>query len=381
MYSRSYFGVPPEVDDGFAGGMQVSRQAPFDVAEILRSIKTELSRLWGDISVQGELRSFKVYPSGHIYFDLRDRKEDALISCVLFRRDAQRLTFRPKVGDLVELRGTLNIYEPRGQLNFIARQMKPAGAGDLFAQFLALKEKLAAEGLFAPERKKPLAAYPDVIGVVTSPEAAALRDVVRTLERNAPWVKVILYPTSVQGAAAEGEIVQALRLAAQRREVDVLLVVRGGGSIADLWSFNAESVARMLAQMPMPVISGVGHEVDFTIADFVADVRAATPTAAAAMAVEGWVHAAQRLAAAFRRFQAVPRRAGGLQTARNGGEAVFNGALHPAVQFPVAVVEEDRFGREQHQHHDEQTALDPALDDAGLCHRPFPFPAPPCPLS
>lgn len=297
MYSRSYFGVPPEVDDGFAGGMQVSRQAPFDVAEILRSIKTELSRLWGDISVQGELRSFKVYPSGHIYFDLRDRKEDALISCVLFRRDAQRLTFRPKVGDLVELRGTLNIYEPRGQLNFIARQMKPAGAGDLFAQFLALKEKLAAEGLFAPERKKPLAAYPDVIGVVTSPEAAALRDVVRTLERNAPWVKVILYPTSVQGAAAEGEIVQALRLAAQRREVDVLLVVRGGGSIADLWSFNAESVARMLAQMPMPVISGVGHEVDFTIADFVADVRAATPTAAAAMAVEGWVHAAQRLAA------------------------------------------------------------------------------------
>ena len=138
MYSRSYFGVPPEVDDGFAGGMQVSRQAPFDVAEILRSIKTELSRLWGDISVQGELRSFKAYPSGHIYFDLRDRKEDALISCVLFRRDAQRLTFRPKVGDLVELRGTLNIYEPRGQLNFIARQMKPAGAGDLFAQFLAL---------------------------------------------------------------------------------------------------------------------------------------------------------------------------------------------------------------------------------------------------
>lgn len=201
MYSRSYFGVPPEVDDGFAGGMQVSRQAPFDVAEILRSIKTELSRLWGDISVQGELRSFKVYPSGHIYFDLRDRKEDALISCVLFRRDAQRLTFRPKVGDLVELRGMLNIYEPRGQLNFIARQMKPAGAGDLFAQFLALKEKLAAEGLFAPERKKPLAAYPDVIGVVTSPEAAALRDVVRTLERNAPWVKIILYPTSVQGGS------------------------------------------------------------------------------------------------------------------------------------------------------------------------------------
>lgn len=297
MLARSYFDTPSEGDDVHSVGTTASRQAPFDVAEILRSIKTELFRLWGDISIQGELRSFKAYPSGHIYFDLRDRKEDALLSCVLFRRDAQRLTFRPKVGDLVELRGSLNVYEPRGQLNFIARQMKPAGAGDLFAQFLALKEKLAAEGLFASDRKKPLPEYPDTVGVVTSPEAAALRDVVRTLQRNAPWVKIILYPTSVQGAAAEGEIMQALRQAALRREADVVLLVRGGGSIADLWSFNSEGVARVLAQMPMPVISGVGHEVDFTIADFVADVRAATPTAAAAMAVEDWVHAAQYLAA------------------------------------------------------------------------------------
>lgn len=282
--------------------LSVSRQAPLDVAEILRGIKSELLRLWGDIRVQGELRSFKPYPSGHIYFDLRDRREDALLSCVIFRRDAQRLTFRPKVGDVVELSGTLNIYEPRGQLNFVARSMKPAGAGDLFAQFLALKEKLAAEGLFDADRKRALPPYPATIGVVTSPEAAALRDVVRTLRRSAPWVRIILYPASVQGEAAEGEILRALAAAAARREADVLLLVRGGGSIADLWSFNSERIARMIPTMPMPVVCGVGHEVDFTIADFVSDLRAATPTAAAAAAVEGWVHAAERLLMLRRRL-------------------------------------------------------------------------------
>ena len=270
----------------------MAQQAPFDVADVLRSVKAELLHQWGDIAVQGELRSFKAYPSGHIYFDLRDRKEDALLSCVLFRRDAQRLAFSPKIGDLVEVRGNLNVYEPRGQLNFIARTMKPAGAGDLFAQFLALKEKLAAQGLFAAERKKKLPLYPSVIGIVTSPEAAALRDALRTLALKAPWVKVILYPTSVQGEAAEGEILEALQQAAERREADVLLLIRGGGSIADLWCFNSEKIARRLADIPMPVISGIGHEVDFTIADFVSDFRAATPTAAAAQAVDGWVHAA-----------------------------------------------------------------------------------------
>ncbi len=287
------FGMPPEFF--FDAPEATPGAAALDVAQLLREVKAELSELWGEIRVQGELRSFKAYPSGHIYFDLRDRKEDALLSCVLFRRDAQRLSFRPKVGDLVELRGSLNIYEPRGQLNFIARHMKPAGAGDLFAQFQALKEKLAAQGLFAPQRKKPLPLYPDVIGIVTSPEAAALRDAVRTLRLKAPWVKIILYPASVQGDAAEGEIMRALEAAAARREVDVLLLIRGGGSIADLWSFNSEGIAQTLARMPMPVISGVGHEVDFTIADFVSDVRAATPTAAANLAVEHWVAAAQRL--------------------------------------------------------------------------------------
>ena len=299
MISYSYSELPLQ------RGIQ---QAPYDVAVVLRNVKAELLRCWGDISVQGELRSFKAYPSGHIYFDLRDRKEDALLSCVLFRRDAQRLAFSPKIGDLVEIRGNLNVYEPRGQLNFIARTMKPAGAGDLFAQFLALKEKLAAQGLFDQERKKEIPLYPCVIGIVTSPEAAALRDALRTLALKAPWVKVILYPTSVQGEAAEGEILEALQQACERREADVLLIVRGGGSIADLWCFNSEKIALRLADMPMPVISGIGHEVDFTIADFVSDVRAATPTAAAALVVDGWVHAALRIRELYDRQRVLMQR-------------------------------------------------------------------------
>lgn len=275
---------------------------PLTVAGLLKGVKSEFQRAWNGLIVEGEIHSIKAYPSGHVYFDLKDAREDALLSCVLFRRDAQQLKFSPKVGDLVQIAGGLNVYEPRGQMNFIARSMVPAGSGALYARFLELKDKLASEGLFAAERKRKLPAYPTTVGIVTSPEAAALRDVLRTLKNLAPWVSVILYPASVQGAQAEGELITALKTCEMRREVDVVLVVRGGGSLVDLWSFNLESVARMIAAISIPVISGVGHETDFTIADFVSDVRAATPTAAAALAVDGWTKAAALLGELDRRM-------------------------------------------------------------------------------
>ena len=290
-------------------------QRTLTVAGLLKCIKGEFSRAWSNLTVEGEIHSIKAYPSGHVYFDLKDAKEDALLSCVIFRRDAMRLRFSPKVGDVVEVKGGLNVYEPRGQMNFIAREMSPAGAGALYAQFLALKEKLAQEGLFDAERKKEIPTYPVTIGVVTSPEAAALRDVLRTLKNNAPWVNVILYPTSVQGAQAQEEILAALDAADQRQEVDVVLVVRGGGSLADLWSFNLEAVARRIAAMTIPVISGVGHETDFTIADFVSDLRAATPTAAAAVATQGWVTVVERLTELTHRADRVIART--LEVAKN----------------------------------------------------------------
>ncbi len=274
------------------------------VAAVLRRIKGGFTHL-GEIRIEAEIHSIKQYPSGHVYFDLKDRTENALLSGVMFRRDVMRLTFSPKMGDAVEMLGMLDVYEPRGQLQFRARTMVPAGEGGLYARFEALKKKLQFEGLFDISLKKELPRYPAAIGVVTSPEAAAFQDVIRTLSRLAPWVPVILYPASVQGDAAEGEILTALESAALRREVDVILLVRGGGSLADLRSFNSETIARKLRQMPVAVVSGVGHESDFTIADMVSDVRAATPTAAASLVAEHWTKAADRIRALERRGQLV----------------------------------------------------------------------------
>ncbi len=285
----------PDSFFGLYSADQRQTAAVLTVAGLLRRIKAEFSRTWSDVRVRGEIRSIKAYPSGHVYFDLKDDKEDALISCVMFRRDALRLSFSPKMGDLVELTGELNVYEPRGQLNFIARQMTEAGAGALYARFLALKDALAKEGLFDEALKRQIPLYPKTVGIVTSLQAAALRDALKTLNHLAPWVNVVIYPTAVQGAQAEGEILSALESADARGEVDVLLLVRGGGSLADLWSFNSEAIARRLRTMSLPVVCGVGHETDFTIADFASDVRAATPTAAAQRAVAGWQRINQRV--------------------------------------------------------------------------------------
>ena len=220
--------------------------------------------------------------SGHWYFTLKD--EGAEVRCAMFAGHNRRLGFSPKTGDKVEVRARVSLYQPRGDYQLVVDGMRRAGLGNLYEQFLRLKEKLQREGLFDSERKKPIPKMAMRIGVVTSLHAAALRDVITTLSRRAPYAQIVIYPSSVQGEEAPFELIEALRAAEDRHEVDVLLLVRGGGSLQDLWAFNDEGVARQLAAMSIPVIAGVGHESDTTITDWVADCRAATPTAAAEMA-------------------------------------------------------------------------------------------------
>ncbi|HLU00662.1 MAG TPA: exodeoxyribonuclease VII large subunit [Burkholderiaceae bacterium] len=238
-------------------------------------LQASFSRIW----LKGEISNFTQAASGHWYFSIKD--EHAAVRAVMFRGRAQTVGFVPKSGERCEFRVTVTLYEPRGDYQVQVEAMRRAGLGDLHEAFLRLKQKLEAEGLFAQERKRVLPRHPRRIGVITSLAAAALRDVLTALRRRAPHVPVIIYPAAVQGADAPAALVQALRTAGQRNEVDTLLLVRGGGSLEDLWSFNDEALARAIAESPVPVISGVGHETDFTIADFVADLRAPTPTAAA----------------------------------------------------------------------------------------------------
>ncbi|WP_374757635.1 exodeoxyribonuclease VII large subunit [Jeongeupia sp. HS-3] len=252
------------------------------VTELNRQVRDLLEGAFPIRWIAGEISNFKRYDSGHCYFSLKDA--GAQVRCVMFRNRAALLDFQPKEGVQVEVRAVVSLYEARGDYQLTIEAMRPAGVGDLFEAFEALKKKLAAEGLFDPATKRPLPAFPRAIGIVTSPKAAALRDVLTTLRRRHPGLPVIIYPTAVQGTAAANDIAAAIRNAAKRNEVDTLIVCRGGGSLEDLWSFNEEVVARAIAASPMPVVSGVGHETDFTIADFVADVRAPTPTAAAELA-------------------------------------------------------------------------------------------------
>lgn len=257
------------------------------VGSLLRAIADSLEARFNPVAVQGELSGFSRAASGHCYFSLKD--EQGQVRCAMFRRAAAILDFSPRDGQLVELRGRLGVYEPRGELQLVVESMRQAGQGNLFEQFLLLKARLEAEGLFDPVRKRPLPLLPRAIGVVTSLGAAALHDVVSALQRRVPHIPVVIYPASVQGGQAAGELRASLLKAYQRRGkdcVDVLLLVRGGGAMEDLWAFNDEQLARTIVESPMPVISGVGHETDFTIADFCADVRAPTPTAAAELCAQ-----------------------------------------------------------------------------------------------
>jgi exodeoxyribonuclease VII large subunit len=254
------------------------------VGSLLKAIADSLEARFNPVAVQGEISGFSRAASGHCYFSLKD--EQGQIRCVMFRRSASLLDFALRDGQLVELRGRLGVYDARGELQLVVESLRQAGQGTLFEQFLKLKARLQAEGLFDTDRKRALPLMPKAIGVITSLGAAALHDVVTALQRRAPHIPVVIYPASVQGAQAAGELCQALLRASQRDEVDVLLLVRGGGAMEDLWAFNDEPLARAIVMSPLPVISGVGHETDFTIADFCADVRAPTPTAAAELSAQ-----------------------------------------------------------------------------------------------
>lgn len=235
------------------------------------------------LRVQGEISGFKRYTSGHLYFTLKD--ETASVSCVMFRTAAESLDFRPQDGQRVTISGSASLYPQRGQYQLYVERMQREGVGELYMRFEALKRRLTAEGLFDQAIKKEIPAYPRVIGVATSPTGAVLRDIVRVARRRDPNISILLAPTSVQGAGAAAEIVQAIELLNRQGEADVILCGRGGGSIEDLWPFNEEIVARAIRASKIPVISCVGHETDFTIADFAADLRAPTPSAAAELAV------------------------------------------------------------------------------------------------
>lgn len=252
------------------------------VSELNKRVRALLENQFEMLWVAGELSNVKQAASGHWYFCLKD--PGAQIECAMFRARAQFLDFRPENGQQVEVRARVTLYEPRGNYQLVIEEIRKAGLGALYEAFEKLKAKLQGEGLFEESRKKPLPAFPRRIGIVTSPQAAALRDVLATLRRRAPMTPVVLYPAQVQGEGAGAQVARAIQVANARGECDVLIVCRGGGSLEDLWAFNEEVVARAIAASGLPIVSGVGHETDFSIADFVADLRAPTPTAAAAAA-------------------------------------------------------------------------------------------------
>lgn len=291
---------------GFSVTDDVFARDILTVAQLNQAVGQLLERSVPTVWVRGEVSNFTQAASGHWYFTLKDNR--AAVRAVMFRSRASAVGFVPRAGDQVEVRARVSLYEPRGDFQLQAEGMRRAGLGNLYEAFLRLKEQLGAEGLFDPQRKREPVRLPHAIGVVTSLHAAALRDVLSALARRAPQVPVIIYPAPVQGADAAPRLAAQVALANARREVDTLLLVRGGGSIEDLWSFNDEHLARQVAASEIPVISGVGHETDFTIVDFVADLRAPTPTAAAELAcvprgelLRTVEHAAQALARAQRR--------------------------------------------------------------------------------
>ena len=288
----SHFGSSGERTMDDVSGTHSSAAAPraWQVGALCRAIADALDSRFNPIRVLGEVTGFSRAASGHCYFSLKDA--NGQLRCAMFRRAASLLDFVPRDGELVEVLGKLGVYEPRGELQLIVESMSRAGQGTLFEQFLQIKERLENEGLFDQGRKRPLLQRPRAVGVVTSLGAAAWHDVVTALERRVPHVPVILAPAPVQGIGAAREIALALEALYQFSAdpkapgIDVILLVRGGGAMEDLWAFNDEQLARVIASSPVPVVCGVGHETDFTIADFVADLRAPTPTAAAELACQ-----------------------------------------------------------------------------------------------
>jgi exodeoxyribonuclease VII large subunit len=276
------------------------------VSALARSVRDLLEHRYPLLWVAGEISNLTFAKSGHVYFVLKD--EQAQLRCVMFRSRQQQLDWLPRDGIQVEAQVLVTLYEPRGDFQLTVETLRRAGLGARFEAFVRLRDRLEKQGLFDAASKRPLPAFPRTIGVVTSRDAAALGDVLTTLKRRNPSIAVILYPAPVQGVRAAEEVVAALRRAGQRRECDVLLLVRGGGSIEDLWTFNEEIVARAVRACPIPVVTGIGHETDFTIADFAADRRAPTPTAAAELVSPERERLRGEIAALARKIDATARR-------------------------------------------------------------------------
>ena len=271
----------------FAADLFQQASRVFTVSELTRSIRGTLEAKFGAVWVQGEISNYRLHPSGHQYFTLKDQRTQ--IACVIWRDTIAPLRQPLVDGTQVQVYGTVTVYETRGQYQLSVQVLQPRGVGLLQAKFEALKRKLEAEGLFAPERKRPLPKFPRRIGIITSPGGAAIRDMLNVLRRRAPWLQILIDPVRVQGTGAAQEIAVAIRELAMPnvnwQPLDLIVVTRGGGSIEDLWEFNEEIVARAIFHSAVPIVSAVGHEIDFTICDFVADLRAPTPSAAAELIV------------------------------------------------------------------------------------------------
>jgi exodeoxyribonuclease VII large subunit len=277
------------------------RRRIYSVSELSLEIRDMLERKFTDIWVEGEISNFKASAAGHLYFTLKD--ENAQLSAVCFRNTARLLRFRPENGKNFRARGRVTTYEQRGEYQIIVEVLEPAGLGTLQLAFEQLKEKLEKEGLFSPQRKRPIPVLPRKVGVVTSPKSAALRDFLTVLKRRHNAVDVLIYPAEVQGESASLQIMEGIDFLSRYSNVDVIVITRGGGSMEDLWPFNEERVARAIVRSTKPVISAVGHEVDFTISDFVADLRAATPSAAAEIVIRSKEELFQRVEQLHRRLE------------------------------------------------------------------------------
>jgi len=273
---------------------EISREV-LSVGDLNRAIASSLEAQFDTVLVSGEISNFKAYDSGHWYFSLKD--DEGQIRCVMFRGRNGQVGFMPQSGDLVEVSASLGMYVPRGDVQLTIQSLRKAGMGGLYEAFLKLKAKLAKAGLFDQARKREIPSHPRAIGIITSPQAAALKDVLITLQRRSPHIPIVIYPTLVQGPDASAGIITAIHNANQEDAVDVILLVRGGGSIEDLWAFNDEQLAYAIADSSIPIVSGVGHETDVTIADFVADLRAPTPTGAAELSAPRKDQLLQELAA------------------------------------------------------------------------------------
>jgi exodeoxyribonuclease VII large subunit len=295
--------VAPQLDFTFEDPQSTRHIWP--VSELVALVRDRVEQEYGDVWVEGEISNFRPAPSGHMYFTLKDA--DAQLPVVFFRRQALLLRFRPEDGLHVLIRGRVSVYQQRGQLQLVAETMEPVGAGSLQLAFEQLKERLKAEGLFDADRKKPLPAFPRTVAIVTSPTGAVIRDFLNIVSRRHSGLNVLLWPVSVQGESAPAEIEAALVELNASHLVDLIVLARGGGSLEDLAAFNSERVARAIASSGLPVVSAIGHETDFTIADFVADLRAPTPSAAAELITEAQHKIAGHLAAQSSRLERAAR--------------------------------------------------------------------------